>query len=97
MFLTVDLDEDDHRRAIDYLHLKNATMPMVMIVNMINTDIERFRGVPGVHDNMITGDFGIEPEKVTQFGLDFLKGKVPRYYHSEEIPEDWNNYNVKVN
>ena len=95
MFLTVDLDEDDHRRVIDYLHLKNATMPMIMIVNM-KADIERFRPIPGVHDDLITGDFGIESDKVFKFGVDFLKDEVPRYYHSEETPTDWNNYNVKV-
>jgi len=95
MFLTVDLDEDDHRRVIDYLHLKNATMPMIMIVNM-KADIERFRPIPGVHDDLITGDFGIESDKVFKFGMDFLKDEVPRYYHSEETPEDWDNYNVKL-
>ena len=95
MFLTVDLDEDDHRRVLDYLHLKNETFPMVMIVNM-RADIERFRPMPGVHDNLITGDFGIEADKVTKFGIDFLKGDVPRFYHSEKTPEDWNKYPVKV-
>ena len=95
MFLTVDLDEDDHRRVLDYLHLKNETFPMVMIVNM-RADIERFRPLPGVHDNLITGDFGIEADKVTKFGIDFLKGDVPRFYHSEKTPEDWNKYPVKV-
>ena len=95
MFLTVDLDEDDHRRVLDYLHLKNETFPMVMIVNM-RADIERFRPIPGVHDNLITADFGLEADKVTKFGVDFLKGDVPRFYHSQKTPEDWNKHPVKV-
>jgi len=95
MFLTVDLDEDDHRRVLDYLHLKNETFPMVMIVNM-RADIERFRPVPGVHDNLITADFGLEADKVTKFGVDFLKGDVPRFYHSQKTPDDWNDHPVKM-
>ena len=95
MFLTVDLDQDDNQRVIEYLHLKNTTMPAIMIVKM-KTEVERFRPVPGLHDNLISGDWGIDFDKVFKFGLDFLQGDVPRYYHSEDTPKDWNENLVKV-
>ena len=96
MFLTVDLDEDDHRRVIDYLGLKNETFPLIRIVQM-KSDIEKYKPIEGIHDNLFEGDFGFNADNVFKFGMDYLNGEVPRQYLSETTPEDWNDYPVKVN
>ena len=44
MFVTVDTDEDDHRRVIEYLGLKGERFPNMRIVQM-KDDIEKYRPV----------------------------------------------------
>merc|ERR1711962_1207824 len=62
MFVTVDTDEDDHRRVIEYLGLK------------------------GEHDENC-----FREENVKKFVQDYLDGKVPQHYLTEDLPEDWNS------
>ena len=112
MFLMVDLDEDDHRRVIDYLHLKNETFPLIRIVQM-KSDILRWKPLEGVHDNMFVNrtelqqgynvdsfndkvEAVLNEEQVFKFGKDYLDGNVPRFYYSEKTPKDWNDHPVKV-
>ena len=70
MFLMVDLDEDDHRRVIDYLHLKNESFPLIRIVQM-KSDILRWKPLEGVHDNMFINKTelqqGYKADKVDSF------------------------------
>jgi protein disulfide-isomerase A1 len=93
MFLMVDLDEDDHRRVIEYLGLKNETFPLVRIVQM-KSDIEKYKPLDGVHDNLFEDD--LNEAEVFKFGKDYLDRKVPRQYLSEKLPKDWNDYPVKM-
>ena len=44
MFVTVDTDEDDHRRVIEYLGLRGERFPNMRIVQM-KDDIEKYRPV----------------------------------------------------
>ena len=44
LFVTVDTDEDDHRRVIEYLGLKGERFPNMRIVQM-KDDIEKYRPV----------------------------------------------------
>ena len=44
LFVTVDTDEDEHRRVIEYLGLKGERFPNMRIVQM-KDDIEKYRPV----------------------------------------------------
>jgi len=84
MFVTVDTDEDDHRRVIEYLGLKGERFPNMRIVQM-KDDIEKYRPVKGEHDENC-----FREENVKKFVQDYLDGKVPQHYLTEDLPEDWN-------
>jgi len=85
MFVTVDTNEDDHRRVIEYLGLKGETFPNMRIVQM-KDDIEKYRPVQGQHD-----EHSFQEENVQKFVQDYLDGNVPQHYLTEDLPEDWDN------
>lgn len=91
MFVTVDTDEDDHRRVIEYLGLKGEKMPTMRIIQM-KDDIEKYRVVDGKHD---AHDLANE-ENLRTFVQDYLDGKVPQHFLTEELPEDWDKKPVKI-
>jgi len=85
MFVTVDTDEDDHRRVIEYLGLKGERFPNMRIVQM-KDDIEKYRPVKGEHDENCFREANVQ-----KFVQDYLDGKVPQHFLTEDLPEDWNS------
>ena len=49
MMVTVDTDEDDHRRIIEFLGLKGEKFPTMRIIQM-KEDIDKYKVVDGQHD-----------------------------------------------
>lgn len=86
MFVVVDLDEDDHRRVIEFLGLKNESMPTLRIIRMTEMDLVKYKPE--------TNEFS--EEAVRKFAQDYLDKKVPVHYLSEDIPEDWDKNPVKI-
>eukprot|EP00093_Oithona_nana_P012966 12966.XXX_358204_361378_1 [CDS] Oithona nana genome sequencing. len=90
MFVTVDTEEDDHRRIIEFLGLKGEKFPTMRIIQM-KDDIDKFKAVEGQHDQHdITNE-----DNLRKFVQDYLDGKVPQHYLTEDLPEDWNKHPVK--
>ena len=87
MFVTVDIDEDDHRRVIEYLGLKGEQMPNMRIVQM-KDDIEKYRP--------LSDENKLEEANVQKFVQDYLDGKVPQHFLTEDLPEDWDKKPCKV-
>jgi protein disulfide-isomerase A1 len=85
MFVVVDTDEDDHRRVIEFLGLKDEKMPTMRIIQM-KEDIIKYK--PESTD--------IEEENINKFVKDYVDGKVPIHYLTEKLPEDWDSKPVKV-
>ena len=85
MFVVVDTDEDDHRRVIEFLGLKEEKLPTIRIIQM-KEDIIKFK--PEKTD--------IEEENIRKFVEDYLADKVPIHYLTEKLPEDWDSKPVKV-
>ena len=97
MPVTVDTDEDDHRRVIEFLGLKRDIelgrdkFPTMRIIQM-KDDIDKYKVVEGVHDaNDVTN-----VDNMRKFIQDYLDGKVPLHYLTEDLPEDWNKNPVKI-
>ena len=90
MFVTVDTDEDDHRRIIEFLGLKGEKFPTMRIIQM-KDDIDKYKVIEGQHDQHdVTNE-----ENVKKFVQDYLDDKVPIHYLTEELPEDWDKNPVK--
>ena len=90
MFVTVDTEEDDHRRIIEFLGLKGEKFPTMRIIQM-KDDIDKYKAVEGQHDQHdITNE-----DNLRKFVQDYLDGKVPQHYLTEDLPEDWNKHPVK--
>jgi len=90
MFSTVDTDEDDHRRIIEFLGLKGEKFPTMRIIQM-KEDIDKYKVVEGQHDAHDTTN----EENMRKFVQDYLDGKVPIHYLTEDLPEDWNKNATK--
>lgn len=90
MFVTVDTDEDDHRRIIEFLGLKGEKFPTIRIIQM-KDDIDKYKAVEGQHDQHdVTNE-----DNLRKFVQDYLDGKVPQHYLTEDLPEDWDKHPVK--
>lgn len=86
MSVIVDLDEDDHRRVIEFLGLKQEKMPTMRIIQMTEMDLVKYK--PENSD--------LTEENIRGFIDSFLEGKVPVHYLSDDVPEDWDSKPVKV-
>ena len=85
-FVVIDIDEDDNRRVVEFLGLKEEAMPAMRIIQMKETDIIKYKPESNA----------IEEDNVRSFIEDFKEGKVPVHYLSETTPEDWDSKPVKV-
>ena len=85
-FVVIDTDEDDNRRVVEFLGLKEEAMPTMRIIQMKETDIIKYK----------PESTAIEEENIRGFIEDFNEGKVPVHYLSEKTPEDWDSKPVKV-
>ena len=85
MFVIVDTDEDDHRRVIEFLGLKEEKMPTMRIIQM-QEDVIKYK----------PESTEIEEENIKNFVTDYVAGKVPINYLTEKLPEDWDSTPVKV-
>ena len=55
-------------------------------------DIDKYKVIEGVHDaNDVTN-----VDNMRKFIQDYLDGKVPLHYLTEDLPEDWNKNPVKI-
>lgn len=86
MFVIVDTDEDDHRRVIEFLGLKDEKLPTMRIIQM-QEDVIKYK----------PESTEIEEENIKKFVNDYKDGKVPIHYLTEKLPEDWDSTPVKVN
>ena len=84
--MVIDIDEDDNRRVLDFLGLKEEAMPAIRIIQMKETDIIKYRPESAA----------IEEDNISGFIDDFEAGKVPVHYLTEKTPEDWDRNPVKV-
>jgi len=85
LFVTVDADEEDHKRILEFFGMKEDEVPGMRLIRL-EEDMAKYR--PESND--------LEEENVKKFVQDFLDGKLKQHLLSEEIPEDWDKEPVKV-
>lgn len=84
MFVDIDTDEDDNRRVVEFLGLKDDTFPSFRIIQM-KDEVIKYK----------PEDTTVEENNLRKFIQDYLDGQVPVHYLTEKLPEDWNEKPVK--
>lgn len=85
LFVTIDIDEEDHERIMEFFGLKKEDAPDMRLIQL-EEEMTKFKPpVPG-----------LEEEKIRSFVQGVLDGKIKQHLLSENIPEDWDKGPVKV-
>jgi len=85
LFVSIDTDEEDHKRIIEFFGMKEDELPGMRIIKLAE-DMAKFQ--PPVA--------GLAEADIRSFVADFLEGKLKPHLLSEDVPEDWDAKPVKV-
>jgi len=85
LFVTINTDEDDHKRILEFFGMKEDELPSFRAIRLAE-DMAKYKP-----DNA-----AIEGDNIRAFVKEFLAGNLKQHLMSEEIPEDWDKEGVKV-
>merc|ERR1712158_112408 len=85
LFVSIDTDEEDHKRILEFFGMKDDELPGMRIIKLAE-DMAKYKPVDG----------SITEESIKSFVGDYLDGKLKQHLLSEDIPEDWDAAPVKV-
>ena len=85
MFVSVDSDDEENERVLEFFGLKAANVPAVRLITL-KDEMSKFK--PDSSE--------ITSSVLTQFVKDFFDGKLKPHLLSQEIPEEWDKSPVKV-
>lgn len=85
LFVTINTDEDDHARILEFFGMKKEEVPGLRIIKL-EEDMAKYK--PDTYDLSESG--------LTTFVQKFLDGKLKQHLLSQDLPEDWDKEPVKV-
>lgn len=85
LFVTIDTDEEDHKRILEFFGMKEDELPGMRLIRL-EEDMAKYKPEDG----------SLTEENIRAFVKDFMDGKLKQHLLSEEIPEDWDKEPVKV-
>merc|ERR1719435_623151 len=85
LFVTINTDEEDHKRIMEFFGMEEAELPSMRIIKL-EEDMSKFKP-----DSTELSDANIR-----SFIKAYLDGSIKAHLMSEEVPEDWDKENVKV-
>merc|ERR1712112_231239 len=85
LFVTVNTDEDDHKRILEFFGMNEDELPSFRAIRLAE-DMAKYKP-----DNA-----AIEGDNIRAFVKEFLAGNLKQHLMSDEIPEDWDKEGVKV-
>ena len=85
LFVTVNADEEDHKRILEFFGMKEDEVPGMRLIRL-EEDMAKYKPASAE----------ITEDNVRKFVKDFLDGKLKQHLLSEDIPEDWDKESVKV-
>merc|ERR1712141_503281 len=85
LFVSIDTDEEDHKRILEFFGMKEDELPGMRIIKLAE-DMAKYKPADG----------SLTEENMKSFVGDYLEGKLKQHLLSEDIPEDWDAAPVKV-
>merc|ERR1719204_1865071 len=85
LFVTVNTDEEDHKRILEFFGIVDSELPTFRAIRL-GEEMAKFK----------PEDDTFDAANVKSFVSDFLEGKLKQHLMSEEVPEDWDKEGVKV-
>jgi len=85
LFVTIDTDEEDHKRIMEFFGMEESELPSMRIIRL-EEDMAKYKP-----DSTELSDSNIRA-----FVKAYLGGELKAHLMSQEIPEDWDKEPVKV-
>merc|ERR1712209_281509 len=85
LFVSIDTDEEDHKRILDFFGIKEDELPGMRIIKLAE-DMAKYKPESG----------SLDEDNVRGFVQAYLDGKLKQHLLSEDVPEDWDAKPVKV-
>merc|ERR1712059_165113 len=85
LFVTINTDEEDHKRIMEFFGLDESELPSMRIIKL-EEDMSKFK----------PESTELSEENIRLFVKQYLDGEIKAHLMSEEIPEDWDKEAVKV-
>jgi len=85
LFVTINTDEEDHARILEFFGMKKEEVPGLRIIKL-EEDMAKYK--PDSYD--------LGENALTSFVQSFLEGKLKQHLLSQELPEDWDSEGVKT-
>ncbi|XP_037093584.1 protein disulfide-isomerase-like isoform X2 [Pollicipes pollicipes] len=85
LVVSIDTDEEDHARIMEFFGMKKEEVPALRIIKM-EDDMTKFK----------PAKTGLDADTIRSFVEDFLADKLKQHLLSQDLPEDWDKTPVKV-
>ncbi|XP_023228610.1 protein disulfide-isomerase-like [Centruroides sculpturatus] len=85
LFVTIDIDEEDHERIMEFFGLKKEDAPDMRLIQL-EEEMTKFKPPTS----------GLSEDNIRNFVQGVLDGKIKQHLLSESVPENWDKGPVKV-
>lgn len=85
LFVTINADEEDHGRILEFFGMKKDEVPAMRLIQL-NEDMLKFKPTSTV----------ISEDTIREFVAKFIAGELKQHLLSQELPEDWDKTGVKT-
>ncbi|XP_054286310.1 protein disulfide-isomerase-like [Macrosteles quadrilineatus] len=85
LFVSINADEEDHGRILEFFGMKKDEVPSMRIIKL-EEDMAKYK----------PANAELESDNIKSFVQDFLEGKLKQHLLSQDLPDDWDAKPVKT-